>query len=83
MSPTGQRLPKGPPDYRQRLGCPTCREVNPWEENIVSLAGLESYEEENDRLGSILLGPQKPMIQMKIGAIPLTSWWTQVLNIQL
>jgi hypothetical protein len=48
----------------------THRFVSPWEENIVSLAGLTGYEEDWDRPGSILLGPEEPMVQMKIGCHP-------------
>jgi hypothetical protein len=51
MSPTGQELPKGPPDQRQRPGCRKKvpahgRGARPWKENNVKLAGLEGYEED-------------------------------------
>jgi hypothetical protein len=44
---------------------------SPWEKNIISLASLEGSEEDYDRLGSILLGPQEPMTQIKIGGHPI------------
>jgi hypothetical protein len=42
----------------------------PWEEDIIGQATFEDYEEDLDRSGSILLGPQVPMVQMKRGDHP-------------
>jgi hypothetical protein len=42
----------------------------PWKEDIIGQATFEDYEEDLDRSGSILLGPQVPMVQMKRGDHP-------------
>jgi hypothetical protein len=52
-------------------------------EKTVSLAGLEGYEEDQDKLGSILLGPQAPMVHMKIGGSPVDLMVDTVQSIQL
>jgi hypothetical protein len=57
-----QGIPKYPPDQRQK------ETILPSEENTV---GLEGYEEDWDRPGSILLGPQELMVQMKIVSHPV------------
>jgi hypothetical protein len=75
--PIGLGTLKRPPQTRGRGQViegkyqPTHRGARPWEENFVSLAGLEGYEEDWNRLGSILLGPQEPVVQMKIGVHPI------------
>jgi hypothetical protein len=40
--------------------------IGPGEEDIIELTTFEDYEEDKDRPGFILLGPQEPMVQMKI-----------------
>jgi hypothetical protein len=67
----GQELPKGPPELWSETGLSAHLRGSPWDENIVRLAALEGCEEEKDRPGSILLGPQELMAQIRIGVHPV------------
>jgi hypothetical protein len=65
--PNGPGIPKRPPDQRQRPGCQRKisahhRGVSPLEEILVSLASLVGFE---------AMGPQEPIVQMKIGGYPV------------
>jgi hypothetical protein len=75
---TPRRLPR--PEADAKL---SRESISPWEENTVGLAALEGYEDEYNRLGSILLGSQEPILRMRMGAILLTSWLTWAQNTKL
>jgi hypothetical protein len=45
-TPTKPPQTRGRGQFVERKYQPTCREASLWEENIVRLAALESYEEE-------------------------------------
>jgi hypothetical protein len=65
-----------PPEHRQWLSVeakyfPAQGRSGSWGEDIIGQATFEQYEENLDRSGSILLGHQVPMIQMKRGGHPV------------
>jgi hypothetical protein len=74
--PSGPGTPRRPQRPEAEAEATAQGRSGPWEEDITRLATFEDYEENKDRPGFILQGPQEPMVQMKIEAIPLTYWWT-------